>query len=108
MPGTIDHIVEKVRIPTLPAVAAALIRHCANPDASILEIAKTIEADPALSLKLLRVANSTYFGLHHKAPTIERAAITLGTKYLKSTALAFNFVHTFQGAAGRAFDQAIY
>jgi HD-like signal output (HDOD) protein len=104
--GAAERLVDNIRLPTLPAVAAALIRLCADPNASIKQIAKIIEADPALSIKLLRVANSSFFGLRHKATTIERAAITLGTNYLKAVALGFHFVSSLKGAAGRAFDQA--
>ena len=49
------------KLPTIPKVVQQLIKSFSDDDVSINEIARQIATDPALSAKLLRLANSAYF-----------------------------------------------
>jgi len=110
MTVTSDQIAERIltdiELPTLSAVAGRLVQIVSDPDSTVKEIAEVIETDPALSGKLLRVANSSFFGRQTKATTIDRAAITLGNNYLKAVALGFQFAKSFNDTGGKGFDQA--
>lgn len=53
-----------------------------DPNASMKEITKIIQYDPAITADLLRTANSAYFGLKRPAETIQEAAMMLGTDHV--------------------------
>ena len=49
-------------LPTLPSVALKVLRICARSSSSTLsDYAKAIEHDPALTLRLIALANSAYY-----------------------------------------------
>lgn len=52
----------------------------ANPDLGIRELADVIEKDPAMVAKVLRVANSAYYGLSGTVSSIQHATVLLGVK----------------------------
>ena len=49
------------KLPAIPKVVQKLIESFSSEDVSVEEIAKQLASDPALSAKLLRLANSAYF-----------------------------------------------
>lgn len=77
-------------LPTLPAVAIKLLEMSRNPETEIREIAEVIKRDPALSAKILKSANSTFFGLSAKVTSVDRALPLLGTTLVTSIALSFS------------------
>lgn len=89
----VDEIFQSVRIPSLPEAAANLVMLCRDEHVSASELVRVIELDPALAAKLLKVANSSYFGQEQRVCTLTRAAVVLGNDYLKAVALGF-FVGT--------------
>jgi len=60
------------KLPTVPAVVQKLISSFSDEDVSFKEIAVQISADPALTAKLLRLANSAYFHLSRSIGTVMR------------------------------------
>nr|WP_246386265.1 GGDEF domain-containing protein [Halomonas campaniensis] len=48
-------------LPSLPAAVARVLTVARSPDASLMDYAKAIEEDPALTLRLLSLANSAYY-----------------------------------------------
>ena len=49
-------------LPTLPSVAIRLLDASRDPDFNVKTLCDLIKSDPAISLKLLKSTNSTYFG----------------------------------------------
>jgi DNA-binding NarL/FixJ family response regulator len=80
------------QLPSLPDTYVELVRATEDPDAAIGDIAKTIERDPAMSVKVLQLVNSAYFGLAQKTESITRAVTYLGIENLKGLLVA---VHVF-------------
>jgi len=66
----------------IPAVVTSLLEIIDDPNASMNEITKIIQYDPAITADLLRTANSAYFGLKRPAETIQEAAMMLGTDHV--------------------------
>lgn len=84
-----DEILAKViTVPSLPASTMDIINQIQNPEADIGRISKTIEYDPALTLNVLRLANSSYFGGPREIGSIQEAIVRMGMKRL------FNLVIT--------------
>ena len=78
------------QLPTLPAVAVRLLDLSKNPDTDIREVIETIKADPAITAKILKASNSSFFGLRSECKGIERAVPLLGTMVVTSLALSFS------------------
>lgn len=92
------------RLPTLPAVAVEVLRLARDEDASIEDVAYTIARDPALSAKLLRMANSSLFRRGSAVTTLQEATMRLGLKTVKLMALSFSLADAFPRDAGAGFD----
>lgn len=75
--------------PTPPAslLASQIIRAAASRDATVADLARLAEGDPAFAMRALRVVNSAAFGLRQKATSIRGACVMLGTNGLRSVAL---------------------
>lgn len=72
----------------LPAVALRLIAMSEDNRFSAQDLAETIRADQALTLKVLRLANSPAFGLPRRITSIREAIVLLGFREVRTTALA--------------------
>lgn len=105
-----EELLEKVlhcpRLPSLPAIAAEVIEQCRCDDTDGRQIAATISNDPALSAKILRTVNSSYYGLSQPVSTITHALVILGLNSVKTLALGFSLVSHFKSGSGETFDVA--
>jgi len=75
---------------TLPAVAAQVIQLTNNPKIDTRALKECIQTDPALAAKILRVVNSSLFGLSREVGDLNQAIALLGTKPLKLLVLGFS------------------
>lgn len=79
-------------LPSLPAVAMKVLELTRDPKVSIAAIATTVQMDPALSTKVLRTVNSSYYALTVPCPNISRAMSLLGLNTVKALVLGFSLV----------------
>ncbi|MDZ7615359.1 MAG: HDOD domain-containing protein [Patescibacteria group bacterium] len=75
---------------SLPAVAMKVLELTNNPQVDTHALKKCIENDPALTSKLLRVVNSSLFGLSREVSDLNQALALLGSKPLKMLVLGFS------------------
>lgn len=92
---TLESVVACPHLPSLPGIAVELLRMTRSGDAPISEIADLIANDPALTSKVLRTVNSSYYGLSSPCSTISRALGYLGLNTIKSLVLGFSLVTSF-------------
>jgi HD-like signal output (HDOD) protein len=83
-------VLQSRSIYSLPAVAAEVLRLTANPKVDIRALKECIEHDPATVSKLLRVVNSSLFGLSREVGDLNQAIALLGIKPLKLLVLGFS------------------
>ena len=100
----LDKVVNCPRLPSLPTVAVNVIELCRDDNVKIEEIANTLSNDPALSGKVLKTVNSSYYGLRQSVTTISQAIVILGLNSVKTLALSFSLVNALKGATGEDFD----
>jgi diguanylate cyclase (GGDEF)-like protein len=93
-----------VKLPTLPGIAVRILELVHRGDSSLSEIAEVIATDPPLSAEVLKVTNSSYFGLRHKVTSVSQAASLLGTTLLKNLALSFSLFKCFKNGSKEPFD----
>ncbi len=87
----VDELVRRARsLYSLPAVAAEVIQLTSNPQVDARALKECIQTDPALTAKILRVVNSSLFGLSREVCDLNQALALLGTKPLKLLVLGFS------------------
>ncbi len=91
----ITSLIETQEFATLPPVAAKVLQLLENEDTDIREIAEIIEADPSLTLKLLRVANSPLYAMRQNVTSIRQAIVTLGLNRLTNIVLGVSIFSRF-------------
>ncbi|RVU32117.1 HDOD domain-containing protein [Neptunomonas marina] len=74
-------------LPLLPSSYLQLCRVLDDPDASLSQVARLVEQDPALLAKVLHIANSAFFGFSSPVDSAFDAALRLGIDLLKSLVL---------------------
>jgi HD-like signal output (HDOD) protein len=85
---SLDSFFATVKLPTISEVAHELIKTLNNEDASMNEVGAIISRDPALTAKLLRLANSAAFGLQRTVSSVDEAMAMIGMTKVRTLALA--------------------
>jgi HD-like signal output (HDOD) protein len=83
-------------LPVLPQVVSSVLKLADDPEASPKEMERLIESDPAITGKILRVANSAYYGLH-EVPSIGRAVTALGMNTIRSLVIGVAYQQLIAG-----------
>lgn len=91
-------------LPSLPTVAVQLLELTGDPDVRMTDIARLVSTDQALSAKVLKTVNSSYYGLSSSCGSIDRALGYLGLNTVKSLVLGFSLVETTTLAGEHGFD----
>jgi len=91
-------------LPTFPSIALEVMRLASESESSAADLSRIISKDPSLSSRILRVANSPYYGFSKKISTIEWAIVALGFETLRETILSLTLIDLFKGAELKNFD----
>ena len=106
--ATIERVLACEQLPTLPGVAARVVSLTSDPDLDLKDLAEAIEHDQALSAKVLRTINSSFYGLRSKCSTINQAIVMLGLSSVKCLALGFSLVDTMEAEKLNGFDYGAF
>jgi len=77
-------------LPVLPQIVSAVMKLADDPNASPRAMEAIIERDPALAAKILRVANSSYYGLS-QVNAVGRAVSVLGMNAVRSLVVSIAY-----------------
>jgi diguanylate cyclase (GGDEF)-like protein len=89
----LEQILQSNELPTLPVVASKLLTITAKEETTLTDIANLITRDVALSSKVLRVSNSSFYSFPQQIATINQAVSILGTNAVRSLVLSFSFLN---------------
>jgi HD-like signal output (HDOD) protein len=84
-------------IATLPEVTAQIIKTVEDPKSSAQQLHKIVSYDPALVTRILKVVNSSFYGLPGQIASIDRAIVLLGLNAVKNIAVAASIGQLFRG-----------
>ncbi|UCE59050.1 MAG: HDOD domain-containing protein [Phycisphaerales bacterium] len=84
-------------IATLPEVTIRIIEIVEDPKSTARDLHDIIKNDPALSVKVLKVVNSAFYGLPGQVASVDRAIILLGLSAVKNIAIAASIARLFKG-----------
>ncbi len=79
---------ERPEVRPFPQAVAQLLAACQDSSSTPASFEKIIQTDPALSVRLLRMANSPIYGLTAEVRTISHAVAILGMRQLRHLALS--------------------
>lgn len=83
-------------LPTLPPIVQKLNQMIENEKVSLNQIAEVIEKDQVITSKLLRIANSAFYGFPKRISTVQSAIFLLGINVIKiliMTSSIFEIIH---------------
>jgi HD-like signal output (HDOD) protein len=86
-------------LPSLPVVVTKIIAAVDDPNSTIGRLNDLISKEPALAARMLRLANSAYFGRRNGMVSLPQCALVLGFNTIRSLALSAS-VHRMVVAAG--------
>lgn len=88
-PDVQQQILKEVKdLPPFSAIANRALKLTNDPRSSAVDISRVISYDPAFTARVLRMANSAYYGFTRKITTVSEAIVILGYETLKSVVLA--------------------
>ncbi|MCB6184595.1 HDOD domain-containing protein [Leeia sp. TBRC 13508] len=88
---TIDEIIQQQQILTSSQhVIISLIQQLDKEETTLETLAHQIGNDPALSARLLKLANSSFFGMSSKVASIQSAILVLGMSTVKKLAISIS------------------
>lgn len=87
-------------LPTVPKVVQQLIQSFSRDDVGLNVIAEQLAADPVLSAKTLRLANSAYFHVSRQIESIDDALRMLGLVMVRNLVLSVGMGHAFRNVKG--------
>lgn len=86
---------------TLPDIFIRINQLVENPNSSAADIAQVINQDPAFTIRLLRVANSSYYGFSSTIDTVSKAVAIIGTSQIRNLALSTSVASSFSGLSNK-------
>jgi putative nucleotidyltransferase with HDIG domain len=98
MKPTIVELVQGVNgLVTLPDVFVRINQLVESPDSTVSDIANAVNRDPAFTVRLLRVANSPFYGFSSSIDTVPKAVSVIGTSQIRNLALSTAIANSFSG-----------
>ncbi len=96
---------ESIRdLPTIPIVISEVLSAIDNPNMSAYKLAQMIEKDQGLTARVLRVANSPFYGFSKRISTIDLAIGIMGFNAIKEIVLSLVIKRFFSKIASKVFD----
>ncbi len=92
-----DAIREISHIATLPEITLKIVALVEDPKSTAQDLHKVIANDPALCTRILKVVNSSFYGLPGQIGSINRAIVMLGLNAVKNIAIAASLAKLFRG-----------
>jgi len=95
-----------VDLPTLPVVVVQIMEMVDNPKTSAADLTRLISSDQSLTAKMLKLANSAFYGFPRRIGTIGLAVVVLGFDTIKNLVLSISVLEKFsRSRSGQMFDR---
>ena len=93
-----------IQLPALPAIAIEIINMVEDPRTSASMLGRVISKDQVLTAKVLKIANSPFYGFSRKIATIDFAIIVLGFDTLKEVVMSVSLISSLSKKLTREFN----
>lgn len=93
----LKHIASKISgLPTLPTVISKLIELVDSPKTDTRILARLIYNDQSLTARILKIANSAYYGFSREISTVDTAIVVMGFNAVKEMGLSLSVFDAFK------------
>ncbi len=107
-----EQLLERIKscatLPSLPTIAVQVLDLAQKDEVDIGEIARIISKDPALSGKILKTVNSSFYGRAQAVSTISQALVIMGLQSVKTLVLGFSLVNNLAKSKSTGFKHIEY
>jgi putative nucleotidyltransferase with HDIG domain len=91
---TLEEVVEKTPdLPALPAATLAVMRESQSATATAHTVARYLSQDQALTSRVLRLANSAFYGMQRRIASPDEAVVILGMRAVRNLAMIASTYH---------------
>lgn len=87
--------VAKTELSSISAVVQKILGIIRDPNASVIKLKEVIEVDPPLSAKMLRRANSAFYGIGRQVTNIQESIVYLGFNTIREMAFSLKVSEFF-------------
>ena len=94
----------KIVLPEIPSVVFELNEVIANPMSSADHIAQVVNKSPSLTALLLKIVNSSFYGLPSKIDKVSHAVTLIGTREISGLALGISILSIFKNIPKEMID----
>ena len=95
---------KNIILPEIPSVASELKEVIENPRSSAEHIARVVSRSPSLTAVLLRIVNSSVYGLPSKISTVSHAVSLIGAQEISALALGVSVLSIFKNLPKESID----
>jgi putative nucleotidyltransferase with HDIG domain len=93
-----------IQLPALPTIAVEVASLIDNPNTSVSKLTQVISADQVLTAKVLKIANSPFYGFQRKISTLDFAIMVLGFDSLKEILISISLISSFKKKQDKYFN----
>lgn len=97
-----------IQLPALPSLAMEVVEMVDNPKTSASQLGRVISSDQALTGKVLKIANSPFYGFPKKISTVDFAIIILGFDALKEIVISISLISSLQKKGDKYFSAKMF
>src|SRR5215468_3003346 len=98
----------QVDFPSPSRVATEIIALARDPDIEMAKVAQAVGRDPAMTAKILRIANSAFYAQRRPSSNIRQALVIIGMNAALTLALSFSLVSSLRGLKPNGIDYRRY
>jgi putative nucleotidyltransferase with HDIG domain len=107
--GLHKHVIDiTANIPPFPKAARRVLMMLRDPGVELIRVAEVVSLDQALAGRVLRLANSAYFGLPRRISSVTEALVLLGFVNVRSVLISASVGHIlFDGAKSYGLERGV-
>ncbi|PIE76795.1 HD family phosphohydrolase, partial [bacterium DOLJORAL78_65_58] len=95
-------------LPPLPLVVQKLLQVMDDPNSSADDISQVLSADNAMAAKVLKLVNSSFYGLSGQVASVPRAIVILGLSSIRNLALGLGVTKLMARAGNGELQQRFW
>jgi len=106
---TMQRVLDGLRqLPSLPVVVLEVLETFEHADVDVDALARRIAQDQAIAARVLRIANSSFYGLQTRVGTVQEAVVVLGFRSVRAMVVSVAATNCFSPRACPGFDHAAF
>lgn len=93
----LEKVIDTVgELPALPSIVADVLNITEDPTVAVSQISERIQRDPGLTAKILKVSNSSYYGMKQYVGTLKLALVILGVREVRNIVLGITLFESLK------------